>query len=629
MTEFDLGRIIPIDKGEWNDTYSTDAGPGYEKLDKVTSGSGSYLSLVANNTAPLTDRESWFPYVDGASIDALVVALNTAKQNAITAAGAANTQALFAEEKGNLAHTKAGEAEAAKVAANTAAGAANTQALFAEEKGNLAHTKAGEAEAAKVAANTAAAAANDAALAIAAEIAAKQNKVDQNLNTTDKTVVGAINEVLTIFSTEKPQGVAVRRWNTTLSTPIGEAYGDLDFLRELPRLLGLGCYLVQKDHTRRKLNPNNHYQFLDGTEAKLDGSMGDYMWGWNTKFYYAYWTEGDYYYEGVSLHPIPGKLNHVIPIGSTSALGVSVVDRTNTELVSVVSDLPRYRGGNNNSALDSAYNTMLGRAATNLSQDVFGSFARKKGLGWEAYWYAFPGIIHALTRIILGTRNLQTAFNPAKDANGLYQGGLGNGVTTVSSAEWSNLFSYYGFIPTSVGVELGDACGESSYDVPNAEGGTWATVKVPVFFGLKNMFGYLWRQERGKTFSCNADTSRDLYVIPKMHTEININTLDGFIRIGTTPTAQGYIKALMMQNLSHFCIETGGSSATYYADQYYQDSATSGLRLSLLGGSASNGGSAGPEYSFASNAVTSATASNGSPLCESSENWDTTPLWVD
>lgn len=78
MTEFDLGRILPIDKGEWNDTYSTEAGPGYEKLDKVTSGSGSYLSLVANNTAPLTDRASWFPYVDGASIDALVVALNTA-----------------------------------------------------------------------------------------------------------------------------------------------------------------------------------------------------------------------------------------------------------------------------------------------------------------------------------------------------------------------------------------------------------------------------------------------------------------------------------------------------------------------------------------------------------------------
>lgn len=143
MTEFDLGRILPIDKGEWNDTYSTEAGPGYEKLDKVTSGSGSYLSLVANNTAPLTDRESWFPYVDGASIDALVVALNTEKQNAITATGAANTQALFAEEKGNLAHTKAGEAEAAKVAANTAAGAADAARLAIQS--DLA-AKSGESE---------------------------------------------------------------------------------------------------------------------------------------------------------------------------------------------------------------------------------------------------------------------------------------------------------------------------------------------------------------------------------------------------------------------------------------------------------------------------------------------------
>ena len=239
MTEFDLGRILPIDKGEWNDTYSTEAGPGYEKLDKVTSGSGSYLSLVDNNTAPLTDRESWFPYVDGASIDALVVALNTAKQNAITAAGAANTQALFAEEKGNLAHTKAGEAEAAKVAANTAA-----------------------------------AAANDAALAIAAEIAAKQNKVDQNLNTTDKNVVGAINEVNRIVSIHHADNKAVRRWNNTLSTPIGEAVGDLDFLRELPRILGLGCYLVADDLTKKKLHRDNHNFYEDGSPALLDGSEG-------------------------------------------------------------------------------------------------------------------------------------------------------------------------------------------------------------------------------------------------------------------------------------------------------------------------------------------------------------------
>ena len=43
-------------------------------------------------------------------------------------------------------------------------------------------------------------------------------------------------------------------------------------------------------------------------------------------------------------------------------------------------------------------------------------------------------------------------------------------------------------------------------------------------------------------------------------------------------------------------------------------SQSSGLRLSLLGGNANNGGNAGPEYSNANNAVTNANANNGSPL---------------
>lgn len=59
-------------------------------------------------------------------------------------------------------------------------------------------------------------------------------------------------------------GVAMRRWNMTQSTPVGEAVGDIGFLRELPNLLGLGCYLVDRNHGRRKLDPTNHYKFVSG-----------------------------------------------------------------------------------------------------------------------------------------------------------------------------------------------------------------------------------------------------------------------------------------------------------------------------------------------------------------------------
>ena len=37
-------------------------------------------------------------------------------------------------------------------------------------------------------------------------------------------------------------GYACRRWKISTSTPVGEAVGNIDYLRELPSLLGLGCY---------------------------------------------------------------------------------------------------------------------------------------------------------------------------------------------------------------------------------------------------------------------------------------------------------------------------------------------------------------------------------------------------
>ena len=430
------------------------------------------------------------------------------------------------------------------------------------------------------------------------------------------------------------EGYACRRWNMNNSSPIGEAVGNLDYLRSLPTLLGLGCYLVDRNHGRRKLDPTNHYKFATGEIAKLDGSMGDYMWGWGTKWYYAWWVEGSYYYEAASLKPIPGRLNYVIPVGSMSALGTSIVDRENLELVSVVSTAAKYRGGNNDAAKDSAYNTLLGRAATGLTAETFGSYARKKGDGWEGYWYAFHGAMGALVRIIFGTRNVQSAYNANKDSNGLYQGGFGSGVTGASS--WwsdSDKYNYYPFLPTTVGVDLADNCGVSNYAVKNSAGATVYTAPVPVFFGLKNFFGYMGRWERGKLISKVAGGGGDIYVVPKLHSNYSMGSLSGLTKVGSVPAAVTastweYIKQLSMQNLAHIPTVTGATTSTYYADGFYNDNAVSGLRVPAVGGTASYGGYAGLEYLYVSAGVSTSNAHYGSPLCEADENWDTTPILV-
>ena len=414
-------------------------------------------------------------------------------------------------------------------------------------------------------------------------------------------------------------GYACRRWAVDNGSPVGEAVGNLDYLRELPALLSLGCYLVDKNHGRRKLDPTDHYKLATGEAAKLDGSMGDYMWGWNTVWYYATWTEGGYLYEAASLTPIPGRENYRIPVASTSALGVSVVDRENLELVSVISTAAKYRGGNNNAELDGKFNTQLGRAATNLNAETFGQYARKKGDGWEGYWYAHSACIGILFRIIFGNRDVQAAFNSAKDSDGLYQGGLGSGVTGAGDW-WSGAAGYntYPFLPTSAGVELGDSCGISQQTVTKADG-TTTTVSVPVFFGLKLFYGYMGRWGRGQLISKNADGSADIYVVPKLYSTYSMSSLSGLVKVATVPAAAvastwGYAKQLSMRNLCHVPTVTGATSSTFYCDGFYNDNAVAGLRVPARGGNANNGSNAGLEYLNVNNGVSTSNANYGSPL---------------
>jgi hypothetical protein len=427
-------------------------------------------------------------------------------------------------------------------------------------------------------------------------------------------------------------GYACRRWSLTAASPVGEAVGNIDYLRMLPDLLGLGCYLVGDDHTRTKLNANNHYQDTSSTTVKLDGSQGQYMWGWDKEWYYAWWIDGSYLYEAASLSPISGRLNYKIPVASVSALGGGVMDRTNNKLASVISDDAQYRGGKNDSdcqAKDGTFATLLGRFATNETHGVYEAAALRRGAGWGANWYGHWSAIGILWRIIFGTRNVQAAVNADKDSNGLWQGGLGSGVTNVGSW-WNGKFGNYPFLPTSVGVEMGDGCGAVSYTVKDDDDTVLGEVSVPVFFGLKNCFGYINRWLGGLLISYDANGLGHVFVNRKFLTANNTpNTTSGLLEVGTVPTVAAtgwyYIKELSMQNLCGMPSAIGGSTSTYYCDGVYLTNAVSSLRRPHVGGRADNGGSAGSCCSSANNGVSAAYACYGAPLCEAAAEWDTTP----
>ena len=427
------------------------------------------------------------------------------------------------------------------------------------------------------------------------------------------------------------KGYACRRWNKNLTTPVGEVVGNVDYLRELPGLLGLGCYLVDDAHGRRKLDPANHYKLVTGETVALDGSNGQYQWGWGTPFYVAVWTEGDYEYEAVSLKPIPGRECYRIPVASKSAFNAGVMDRTNDKLCSLISTAEQYRGGGG-SALTSGNGSadnlsMLGYAATVLGTATFEQKAAKRGSGWGAGWYWIDTVTMILFHVIMGTRHCQTAYNANKDANGLYQGGLGSGVTSMPS--WEAFNGYYPVVPTSAGVELADAVGVYTYPVKNSSGTVVYNAPVPVFFGLKNPFGHLWTGKNRIVGVKESDGSYSFYVAKSSLDTWNYSATSNMLKVGSLAAAAAagweYIKQVSYQGLSGMPSVLGATSTTNYGDGAYRDVATSGFRSPLGSGYAYIGDYAGLACFSGYNAPSDASARLSSPLCESAEDFSPIP----
>ena len=417
-------------------------------------------------------------------------------------------------------------------------------------------------------------------------------------------------------------GYACRRWLIDGSSPTGEAVGNLDYLRNLPNLLGLGCYLVDDAHNRKKLDPTNHYKLATGETAKLDGSMGQYMWGWRTPFYIAVWNEGEYMYMGVSLKPIPGKECYKVPVASISAFHAGVMDRTNDKLCSLISTAEQYRGGggsaltSGNASADNL--SMLGYAATQLGTETFEKKGANRGSGWGAGWYWIDTVISILFYVIMGTKDCQAAYNANKDANGLYQGGLGAGVSGFGS--WSSYNSYYPVVPTSAGVELADGVGVSNFPVLKSDGTTAYTAPIPVFFGLKNFYGHLWHGKNRIVGVKQSDMSYRFYVAKSSLTTWDYTKTSEMLHVGdwkpASPGSWEYSKTLNFNGLAGMPSSTGATTSTYYCDGAYGDTATSGSRAPLGAGTADYGGVGGVAYFNGYSAPSNASAPLSSSLCE-------------
>ena len=523
---------------------------------------------------------------------------------------AANTTKISSVE------STANDAKSAAETAQTAANAAQETANSARETATAASTAAQEA---KSAAET--------AQATATAAQTKNTEQDARLDNIEARI---------------DPDIAGRVWNEDNGTPKAESYyGSVKALRDLPKKLGLGRYIVKDDRTRRKLDPNDSRKYLDdGSTANLDGRDGQCMWCWNG-FYANIWHEGSRLIKAVTFDgPVGNDISIWIPAGGISWLGAGVIDRgeapytdkTKWKLCSLINNSEQFRGGGGTALDASKYSkapadttpqiTMLGMPATNISTTDFGTYARKRDEGWEANWFVARFVVEFLFEVIMGTENSQEAFNANKDANGLYQGGFGTGVTDMP--DWGNYNGSYPVIPTSVGLEAGDGVCLVEYKLPQTngvDGDTYKAFNVPVFFGLVGAgFGNLFQWVRGLIIDAGEEKSL-VYVSTSMHSDYDPNIVSDKIMVAECPRVTGYITRKSYRGLCCMPTVIGGSTNIRYSDQFYTTAETSkGLRVRASGGDANPGLTSGASCTYTMFSTGSMNNRHTSPICYFTED---------
>lgn len=373
-------------------------------------------------------------------------------------------------------------------------------------------------------------------------------------------------------------------------------------------------YLHATDSTKRDT----------GAAANLTGADGQVMVE-IPKHYRKFEFDGTDLIALISEYPLPGF--HEVPKMYRSAYEATV-DRTvaaTPKLASVVNTTAAFRGGNNNTAYDGTYRSFLGLPATGISLTNFRNYARNRGTaglngkGWNCDLYAAQLATYWLFVIEYANLNSQAAYNAATDENGYKQGGLGDGVTTMSSGNWSTYNGYYPVVPCGVTNSLGNNTGVVPHTIDNETGVSY-TFNVPSYRGIENPFGHIWSWTDGCKCEIQSEEAGGLskFYVCDDPAQFQDSSYNGYDYRGDLPRKEGYVKRIMGGEFGeNMPVEVGGGSTTYFADYFYTNIPTSGtaMRGVLFGGGAYSGAFAGLSFANTAYAATITSAYFGSRLC--------------
>jgi hypothetical protein len=374
-----------------------------------------------------------------------------------------------------------------------------------------------------------------------------------------------------------------------------------------------GCLLNDNGTVNYYLDPTDWTKKADGTASNLDGTDGQVMIE-IPEHYYREWIDAGYKNTVISLNDFTGatkveKFYH----GAYKA----ALNRTNNKLGSVVNTSADWRGGDNNSAWDAQNNTLLGKPATKINRTNFRTYAANRGSGWYQLPQVQAAVIYRLFIVEHATRHSQKAVNGTLTAEGYKQGGLGQGVTRVGSAEWNTFSSYYPIVNNGASDSLANGTGEIDYVIAGWPGGD-ETVKVNRYRGIEQPFGHIWEWREGvNIYNDHLAGTFKAYIIDNP-LNFDDDTTDNAREAADMSKVNGYISEQSLNDRLATTVGIAGSGdQTYFADYYYHGASetSSYFRALLAGGAAIHGGYAGFACSNSNTSASAANASFGSRLC--------------
>lgn len=378
-------------------------------------------------------------------------------------------------------------------------------------------------------------------------------------------------------------------WDTASSSPDGVRVGNMQLHRELPVQSKMRRCLLDRDGGVK--------EYLDN-EFSWGGSYLDYaVMTEMPEHWYKLYFNGTKFRMMLSEIPLPGY-KHVDKFYIStyearmyrtdnllcSAAGASKLSDPNSI---------HFRGGDNTAEWDDTYRSLLGCPVTNLTRDQFRQAARKRGSGWEMYTYGAHKTLFWLFAVEYATLNSQKPFNAQKDANGFSQGGLGNGPTQMT--DWTNFNNNNPLIQCGYTNEFGNGSGEKAYVVKNASDGTHATLMANRYRGIENPFGHIWKHTDGANIQVTTgDSGLSILWTTNDPSNFSDTSYTGYDNKGNACRINGHVKKMLLgEDGDIIAMEVGGSTSTYWCDNYYTNVSVNRMQLVLVGGRSDDGLNAG------------------------------------